>query len=457
MRVRVGVTGATGFVGRAVVEALQRRGDTVVAFSRNPEAARAPTGVEVVKFDVNDASSDPRALDGLDAVVHLAGETVNGRWTAAKKRRIFDSRVGGTRNLVSALASLDRKPRVIVSASAIGYYGDRGDEVLDDDSRPGSDFLAGVCVAWEREAQAAVKFGMRSVSIRISMVLGHGGAVAKLVPIFRLGAGGPLGSGRQWMPWIHIDDLANLFCLAIDRDAITGAIVGASPDYATNARMMQALGHALRRPALATAPGFALKLALGEFAETLLGGQLILPAKATAAGFAWRHLQLEAAMIAILAPKSGRAPAIQTFEHEQLVKAPMESVLGFFGKAENLEKLTPPAMRLKMSSTREGGMHRGSTIEYSLRVHGLGIRWRALIVEWLPNVRFVDVQTRGPYLWWRHAHEFVERDGGVVVRDRVDFILPFAPLSNIALPAVRNDIESAFAYRRRAIEDIFAA
>jgi uncharacterized protein (TIGR01777 family) len=455
--VRVGVTGATGFVGRAVVDALQRRGDTVVAFSRNPESAHLPAGVEAVKFDVNDASSNPRALDGLDAVVHLAGETVNGRWTPAKKRRIFDSRVGGTRNLVSALASLDRKPSVIVSASAIGYYGNHGDEVLDDDSPPGHDFLAGVCVAWEREAQAAVKLGIRSVSIRISMVLGSGGALAKLVPIFRFGAGGPLGSGRQWMPWIHIDDLVSLFCLAIDRDALSGAIVGASPDYATNARVMQALGHALGRPALATAPGFALKLVLGEFAETLLGGQLILPAKAMAAGFAWRHLQLEAAMIAVVAPNSGRTPAVQTFEHEQLVKAPMESVFGFFGRAENLEKLTPPALRLKMASTGTGEMRRGSTIEYSLRVHGLRIRWRALIVEWSPNVRFVDVQTRGPYLWWRHTHEFEERDGGVAVRDRVDFILPLAPLGNIALPAVRNDIESAFAYRRRAIEDIFAA
>jgi uncharacterized protein (TIGR01777 family) len=454
---RVGVTGATGFVGRAVVSALRRRDDHVVALTRDPSAAHLPDGVDVVAFDVNDPNPESKALEGLDAIVHLAGESVDGRWTPAKKRKIFDSRVSGTRKLVASLSSLTRRPRVLVSASAIGYYGNRGDEILDDASPPGSDFLAGVCVAWEREALAASTLGMRVALLRTAMVVGAGGALAKLQPIFRFGAGGPLGSGRQWMPWIHIDDLADMYCFALDRDDLHGSIAGVAPDVATNARFMQALGRAMHRPALAPAPGFALKAVLGEFAETLLGGQLILPNKATDAGFAWRHGQLDAALIAVVAPDSGRTPALQTFRADQFVNAPLEKIFTFFSDAANLAKLTPPAMRLEMIASSSEAMHRGATMEYALKVKGVRLRWRALIVEWKPNVRFVDVQIRGPYLMWRHTHEFEGRDDGVVVRDRVDYALPFAPPSDVMLPAVRRDIESIFSFRRRALEEIFAA
>lgn len=437
--------------------ALRRRGDAVRALARDPHSPRLPADVEKVRFDVNDPAPDPQALAGLDAIVHLAGESVDGRWTPAKKRAIFDSRVGGTRNLVTSLAALDRRPSVLVCASAIGYYGNRGDELLDDESPPGSDFLAGVCVAWEREAREALKLGVRVASARTAMVLGRGGALAKLLPIFRFGIGGPLGNGRQWMPWIHIDDLADLYCLVLDRDSLSGPIAAVAPDYATNARVMQAVGHALGRPALAPAPGFALKIALGEFAETLLGGQLIAPRKASEAGFEWRHPDLEAAVIHAVDPTSTRKPATQLFQSEQFVDAPREKVFAFFSDGRNLERLTPPAMHLRATSAGPVEMRRGAIIDYTMRVRWIGVRWRALIVDWIPGERFTDIQLRGPYLWWRHTHEFEMKGAGVVVRDRIDYALPFAPFSDLALPSVRHDIETAFTFRRRAIEEVFAA
>lgn len=452
---RVAITGATGFIGRAIIAALQRRGDEVIALTRAPSEAHMPSGVSVEQFDVNDSTPNPRALAGADAVVHLSGETVDGRWTPAKKRSIFDSRVAGTRNLVASLAAMDHRPRVLVSASATGYYGNRGDDVLDDYSPPGNDFLAGVCVAWEREAQAAAKIGIRVASVRTPVVFGSGGALTKLIPIFRLGIGGPIGSGRQWMPWIHIDDLADFYCFLIDRQDMTGPIAPVAPDYATNARVMQGLGAALGRPALAAAPGIALKIVLGEFAETLLGGQLILPRRATDSGFTWRQPELEAALRDVVAPNARRKPSAQTFESEQFVKAPIEKVFGFFSEPSNLEKITAPAMRLR-TTPASTELRQGVTFDYAFHAWGMNLRCRALIVEWDRDKRFADVQVRGPYLWWRHTHEFDQKNGGVMVRDRLEYALPFAPLSNVMLPAVRRDIENAFTYRRRAIEDIFA-
>jgi ligand-binding SRPBCC domain-containing protein len=244
----------------------------------------------------------------------------------------------------------------------------------------------------------------------------------------------------------------------LDRDDMSGAVAGVTPDYATNARVMLALGSALRRPAIAPAPGFALKLVLGEFAETLLGGQLIAPRKAAEAGFTWRHPQLEAAVIDVVAPNANPHPYVHAFESEQFVNAPMEKVFAFYSDGNSLEKLSPPALRLRtVTPASQTQMRAGATIEYALRVRGIPTRWRALIVEWVPGVRFTDVQVRGPFLWWRHTHEFERKGAGIVLRDRIDYALPLAPLSNVALPAVRRDIESAFTYRRRVIEEIFAA
>jgi uncharacterized protein len=235
-----------------------------------------------------------------DAVVNLAGEPIAQRWTEAAKQRIRDSRVERTHRLVRALSAQSRRPRVLVCASAVGFYGSRGDEILTESSAPGTGFLPRVVVEWEDAARAAEAVGIRVVSLRFGMVLGHGGALAKLLLPFRLGAGGRLGSGRQWMSWIGVDDAVNLILFAIENAALQGAVNGTAPEPVTNAEFTRILAAALHRPAMFPVPEFALKLVFGEMSEVLLDSQRVLPAAAQAAGFTFQYTQLSAAFAHIL-------------------------------------------------------------------------------------------------------------------------------------------------------------
>jgi uncharacterized protein (TIGR01777 family) len=290
------VTGGTGFIGRALIDSLLADGHRVTVLTRDVAAARKqlPTAVEAI--------DDLAALEGVDAVVNLAGENLgSGRWSAARKQRFIDSRVDITRRLVDWMRTLSRKPAVLVSGSAIGWYGPRGDETLDEDSTPGSDFSARLCQAWEAEAMTAEALGLRVCRVRIGVVLGAdggkpGGALKQMLPSFRLGLGGPMGSGRQWMSWVHRDDLVTLICWLAATPTASGAYNGTAPEPVTNAGFAAALGRALHRPALLSMPGFALKLIVGEMAEILLAGQKVLPRRARAEGFAFRFPTLDAAL-----------------------------------------------------------------------------------------------------------------------------------------------------------------
>ena len=291
---KIVVTGATGFVGRPLVRRLLAAGHEVRALSRNPEAAQQvlPVRCRCFAWDPGTATIDARALAGADVVVHLAGESVaGGRWTMARKGAIRDSRVAGTRNLVSAIQAMGARdrPAAFISASAIGVYGDRGDASLDEAALPGEGFLAEVCVDWEREVFAATQSGLRVVAIRVGVVLGKGGgALAKMLPPFRLGGGGRLGSGRQWMSWIHLDDLVGLFMMAVERTDVAGVINGVAPEPVTNGDFTRALGTVLRRPTILPAPAFALKLGLGEMAAILLASQRVQARGRTAPGLCVR-------------------------------------------------------------------------------------------------------------------------------------------------------------------------
>jgi uncharacterized protein (TIGR01777 family) len=238
----------------------------------------------------------------VDVVFNLAGEPVaEGRWTADKKRRIRESRVLGTRNLVAGLAAVEKRPRVLVSASAVGYYGERGDEELVETSAAGRGFLAEVCAAWEREALAAADLGMRVVCVRIGIVLARGGgALAKMLTAFRLGAGGKLGDGRQWMPWIHLDDVAGILLHASQDVRIQGALNAVGPCPVTNADFTRALAKAVHRPAFLTVPKTALRLAFGEMGYILTESQRVLPQVAEQTGYAFKHPELDGALKAVL-------------------------------------------------------------------------------------------------------------------------------------------------------------
>ncbi len=294
------VTGATGFVGRRLMERL---GGGVV-LSRDPKAARASLGSSADAYGWNPEveAAPARAFEGVDAVFSLAGEPVaEGRWTVAKKQRIRDSRVLGTRNLVKTLESLPQRPGVLVAASAVGFYGDRGDEMLEETSDPGEDFLAEVCRAWEAEALKALTFGMRVVMARIGIVLHRsGGALAKMLPPFRLGLGGRMGSGQQWMPWIHRDDLVAMLVHAAENAGVVGAMNAVSPAPARNREFTDILARLLKRPAIFPAPKLALRLALGEVTDVLVGSQRALPRVAQQTGFQFRYPELVGALAAAL-------------------------------------------------------------------------------------------------------------------------------------------------------------
>ncbi len=286
--VNVTITGGSGFLGTRLTQRLLEAKHTVRAISRK--------SMEAGLFDDDLASAD--------AVVHLAGEPVAQRWTETVKKRIHDSRVEGTRHLVSALSRQSQRPRVLVCASAVGYYGSRGDQILTEASSPGADFLARVVVGWEEAAQLAESLGLRVVRLRFGMVLGDGGALARLLPPFRFGLGGKLGSGHQWMAWIHIEDAVNLILFALDYAAVRGAVNATAPHPVTNEEFTGRLAIELHRPAILPIPVFALKMAFGEMSEVLLASQRVLPTVAKSAGFRFQYPDLQTALANVLAART---------------------------------------------------------------------------------------------------------------------------------------------------------
>lgn len=295
----VAVTGASGFVGARLVDELLKAGHTLHAIGRR-RSTGLPPAVQFSEWPSAQSEPPAASLATADAIVHLAGEPVAQRWTPEVKERIRSSRVDGTRNMVNALARQARRPQVLVSASAIGYYGSRGDEILNEDASPGEDFLARVTVDWEAEATKAERLGIRVVRLRIGMVLGEGGALAKMLPPFRLGLGGRLASGRHWISWIHIDDVIGLIKFALENPAVQGPVNTTAPHPATNAGFTKELAAALHRPAIFPVPPLALKIMFGEMADVLLGSQRVLPKAAQNAGFQFRHPELEAALVRLL-------------------------------------------------------------------------------------------------------------------------------------------------------------
>jgi uncharacterized protein len=297
--VNITVTGASGLIGRRLLKNFRAANHGLTVLSRHT-GTNLPPGVALSAWDPMQGPAPEAGLRNADVVVHLAGEPVAQRWNQTVKERIRESRVQGTRNLVAGLAALTGRPKALVCASAVGYYGSRGNETLLESSAAGTGFLPEVCVAWEREAQAAEALGIRVVRIRIGIVLdARGGALRQMLPPFRMGVGGKLGDGSQWMSWIHLADLASLFEFAVE-NPVSGAFNGVAPNPVSNAEFTRELGKAVHRPAIFPVPGFALKVIFGEMSEVLLGSQLALPAAAQSAGFRFGFPDLPAALSNVL-------------------------------------------------------------------------------------------------------------------------------------------------------------
>lgn len=293
------VAGASGFVGAALLPALRGEGHRVLRLVRREARAE-----DEIQWNPATGSLDPRRLDGVGAAINLAGENLAGRrWTAEQRERIFKSRVDTTRTLAAALARLSPRPQVLVNASAVGIYGDRGDERLDEGATSGQGFLAEICRVWEAETEIAAQAGIRTVRIRLGTILAEeGGALAKMLPVFRLGLGGPFGSGRQWMSWVSRDDVVGAILHALKTPSLEGPVNIVAPEPVTNRDFATTLGRVLRRPAFFTAPGWALRLAVGRQMadEALLVSTRAVPAALSESGYRFRHPQLEGALRATL-------------------------------------------------------------------------------------------------------------------------------------------------------------
>ena len=478
---RVLITGATGFIGRALVPLLRREGHQLIALVRSVERARSLLGAEVEAVALSAGTHALReALERSDAVVNLAGEAImGGRWTEARRRVLVESRMQLTKQLVGAIAEARPRPKTLISGSAVGYYGDRGSEVLHESSSGSTDFLAQLCQDWEAAARLAEDFGLRVMTLRTGVVLGRdGGAMAQMLPPFRLGVGGPVGSGRQYMPWIHLHDLVRVIATALSDDRYEGPVNGAAPEQATSREFAKALGRALHRPAVLPVPALALKVIFGEAAGVLLGSQRVEPRRLRELGFTYRFPMLDQAVADIvhtgdaeISPVRSSAELHAPVEENYLRKrrpthelrtrtvldAPIDEAFAFFSQAENLGLITPAAMHFEIQG-RVPVISNGATIDYRLRVGPMPIRWRTRIAEWEPPHCFIDLQESGPYRCWWHKHTFSAQGDRTVMEDHVYYAPPFGALGRLAnhwfvVPRLRQ----IFGYRRDVIRLRFGA
>jgi len=300
---RVLVTGASGLIGAALCDTLLARGDEVVGLTRDPErAAQTNPTIAWHRWEPTLERPPAEAFDRVDGVVNLLGEPINQRWTDTAKHRIMESRRTGTHNLVQAIAGLSRRPPVLVSQSAVGYYGDRGDTIVDESAGPGESFDAVVSREWEKAADDSIPEGVRLVIVRTGQVLDAGGGLlAELLTPFKLGVGGPIAGGDQYLSWIHVDDEVGILLWALENEQVSGVVNAAAPNPATNREFAKALGRAVGRPAVVPVPGFVLDLKFGgEFGKVLRGGQRVVPRRALDLGYEFRHPELDGALASLL-------------------------------------------------------------------------------------------------------------------------------------------------------------
>jgi ligand-binding SRPBCC domain-containing protein len=346
----------------------------------------------------------------------------------------------------------DARPATLISASAVGYYGDRRDEILREDSNPGDarqDFLARICTDWENEVFGRPIEGVRAVAVRLGVVFARGGgALETMLPAFNLGAGAVIGSGDQWMSWIHIDDALEALYFLLENSSAQGAANLTSPNPVTNREFTRALAGALSRPARFRVPSFGLKLAFGEKSSMLLASQRAIPARLQSLGFQFRYERIGEAL--------GDLCSANRFESVQWIRRDVTEVFPFFSDAKNLERITPPWLSFHLLGSIDMEMREGTHIQYRLKLHGLPVKWKSRIDRWESGKMFRDIQVEGPYRRWEHEHRFISVGGGTLIKDSVRYKLPFGAFGEaLAGHWVARDVRAIFAYRRKAIEEIF--
>jgi uncharacterized protein (TIGR01777 family) len=451
------ITGATGLIGKSLCRALLEKDHDVKALVRNLAQAKKalPYPMEFQEWD--GTSKGLSEIEGVDAVIHLAGEPIAGkRWSDERKKQILDSRIGTAKALIDAVRGFARKPKTFICGSAVGFYGDRGEEVLTEESAVGKGFLAEVASKWEEVTLPLDQMGVRRVNLRTGIVLGrNGGVLGTLVPLFQTGLGGPIGTGHQWMSWIHLKDMVEGILFLLENEKANGPFNLVSPNPETNLRFSRTLGMVVNRPAILSAPAVALKGLMGEMSEMVLASERVTPERLEGLGFRFQHPDLEDALYDLLdvEQKSGQKELFV----EQWIPKPVKEIFPFFSEAKNLGVLTPEFLHFKILSQSTPEMEKGTLVDYQIKIHGIPIHWRTLINEWEPGEKFVDTQLKGPYKSWHHTHRFIPMKGGTLLSDRVLYQLPLGILGGLAAGAkVKSDVGKIFDYRQKVINEKFS-
>jgi uncharacterized protein (TIGR01777 family) len=454
------ITGATGLIGNHLGIELARSGHALTALTRSGRSVELSFPARCIAWDhktqIAKDTLDPKS-DGFDVVIHLAGEPVAQRWTRKSKQRIYDSRVNSTKQLISSVQSLSKKPSLWINASAIGIYGPSPDNVsaktgFNESSPAGTGFLADVCRDWEAAASANDP-GIRKVFARFGVVLsGDSGALPEMMNPFYYGVGGPIGSGKQMMSWIHIKDAVRAIIHCIDTPSIQGPVNLVASEPVSNATFSKHLGKAMKTPSAMPVPPLALKLAFGEMSSILTASSAVMPQKLIESGFKFQFADPENALLDLIDQKLPRGARV--FTARQWLPGTPEDNFPFFSAAENLEKITPPWLNFRITKKSSDEMKSGLLIDYRLRIKGMPVSWRTRIEDWDPPRKFVDTQLKGPYRIWHHTHSFEPLAGGTLMTDRVIYKMYVWPLGDVALPMVKNDVKTIFAFRRKTLEKL---
>lgn len=456
------ITGATGFIGSRLCEKLLLDGHELICLTRNIDKAKTmlPLPVKFVEWSEMQNNGE-RYLTDIEGVFHLAGENVGEkRWSEKQKELILNSRKKLSLNLVELVNKYAKKCSFFIGASAIGFYpNSQNNNWIDENSANDKNFLAQVCSAWEQSTDDLDK-NIRKVLLRIGVVLGHdGGMLKKLLPIYRKGIAGTVASGKQWMSWIHIDDIINMFVFSMKNIELEGVFNAVAPNPVQYNEFNKFMSTYTQRPAIFRVPAMMLKLIMGDASILALSSQRISSAKIQSFGFEFKFQNIESAIKNICQFLELPPRKKQSFHHyerrAQFIDRPIEEVFNFFKQASNLEKITPPFLNFKVLYQSTSEIQEGTNFKYQLKLHGLPIRWTTIITEWKENERFVDFQKTGPYQVWYHRHLFVPLQNGTLIIDEVRYRLPFGILGEIfALPFVKKDVKNIFDYRQKVIEGL---
>lgn len=455
---KIMITGATGLVGTRLLEKLVLSGyEDIRVLTQNKEKAK-----KIIPFPVTFFSWSPEkdtieagALEDVNVILHLAGENISdGRWNEAKKKRILDSREKSTALLIKEIKKLKTPPQKFISSSAVGIYGCTTDEIINEDHKHGDDFLARVCKTWESTLLESSIKEMSIHCIRTGVVLAsHGGALTKMLPAFLAGISGKLGSGTQYMSWIHIDDLVNQFIFLIENNGQFKSYNGTSPMPVTNNEFTKALGKTINRPTIFPVPALALQTLFGEMSEILLKGQRAVPRNFISEGFKFQFPNIQEALSDLLKHTKNGESVLKKY---QWINVSTPDVFEFFSSENNLEKITPPYLQFKVVGKNTEKIEAGTLIDYKLKIHGIPLKWKTKITHFVVNKSFTDVQLSGPYSKWEHQHDFITYKNGTLIKDEVVYKVPMGFLGKItAGPFVNHDVQNIFKFRSQIIKDNF--